>query len=155
MEVLVTPSYVPETMRALELLRNFLMRPGRLAIIVDEFGGTEGIISLADIIEEIISDAVPAADHTLYIQEIGTEKWLVNASARLDDLSEYLGFDLEEEGIDTVGGLVFTLFGALPRPGEQIRLGDLLFTVRKSSRKRIQEVVVTLSPQKKGEESGE
>ncbi len=154
MEALVAPSYVPETMKALELLRNFLMRPGRLAIILDEFGGTEGIITLADIIEEIISDAVPAADHTLYIQEIGTEKWLVNAAARLDDLSEHLGFDLEEDGIDTVGGLVFTHFGSLAPPGERIRLGDLVFTVRRSSRKRIEEVVVMLSPQKKEEESG-
>jgi putative hemolysin len=155
MEVLVTPSYVPETMKALDLLRNLLMRPDRLAIIVDEFGGTEGIITLADIIEEIISDAVPAADHTLYIQEIGTEKWLVNAAARLDDLSEHLGIELEEDGIDTVGGLVFTHFGSLPRPGEQIRLGDLVFTVRKSSRKRIEEIVVVLDPEDKEEKSGE
>jgi len=155
METLVAPSYVPETMKALDLLRNFLMRPGRLAIIVDEFGGTEGIISLADIIEEIISDAVPAADHILYIQEIGTNQWLVNAAVRLDDLSEHLGIDLEEDGIDTVGGLVFTHFGSLPRPGEHIRLGDLLFTVRKSSRKRIEEIVVVLAPLEKEEVSRE
>src|SRR5205823_7543549 len=81
-EVMIPPSFVPETMKALELLRNFLTHRQGLAVIVDEFGGTEGIITLADIIEEIISDAVPSADHDLYIENLGDGRLIVNGNAR-------------------------------------------------------------------------
>ena len=69
-ETLIVPSFVPETMRAMNLLRRFLSAPQGLAIVVDEFGGTEGIITLADIIEEIISDAAPLGDAELYIEPL-------------------------------------------------------------------------------------
>ncbi|MEY2511710.1 MAG: magnesium and cobalt exporter, family, partial [Verrucomicrobiota bacterium] len=69
-ETLIVPSFVPETMRAMDLLRRFLSAPQGLAIVVDEFGGTEGIITQADIIEEIISDAAPLGDAELYIEPL-------------------------------------------------------------------------------------
>ena len=69
-ETLLNPSFVPETMRAMDLLRGFLSHPQGLAIVVDEFGGTEGIITLSDIVEEIISDAAPLGDAALYIEPL-------------------------------------------------------------------------------------
>ena len=101
------PSFVPETMQALDLFRSFLTHPQGLAIVVDEFGGTEGIITLSDIIEEIISDAAPLGDADLYIEPLDDGRFLVSGNARLDDLSEHLGFELEADGIDTIGGLDF------------------------------------------------
>lgn len=141
-ERLVAPSYVPETMKAIELLRSFLNHPQGLAIVVDEFGGTEGIVTLADIVEEIISDAVPLAEQELYIESIGDGRLIVNGSARLEDINELLGTALEEEGIDTIGGLIFNRLGTLPRPGTQMELEDVTLTVRRTSRKRIEEVMV-------------
>ena len=87
------------------LAQQFLRLPQGLAIVVDEHGGTEGIITMADIVEEIISDAVPTADHSLYIENAGEGRLIVNGNARLDDISELLGVKLEEDGIDTIGGL--------------------------------------------------
>lgn len=148
-EHLEAPSFVPETMRALDLLRAFLRRPQRLAIVVDEFGGTEGVITFNDIVEEVIGDAVPRGDEALYIEEVGKGKWLASGSARLDDLGELIGVDLKREGLDTIGGLIFNQLGYLPKPGTTADIPPLHLEIRQSSRKRILEVAVekTSSPE--------
>jgi putative hemolysin len=141
-ETLLAPSFVPETMHALDLLKLFLTHPQGLAIVVDEFGGTEGIITMTDIVEEILSDAVPRGDADLYIEPLENGKFLVSGHARLDDLSEHLGFELETDGIDTIGGLVFNRLGYLPPPGTQLEIPRLSITVRRASRKRIRELLL-------------
>lgn len=141
-ETLIAPSFVPETMPALELLRRFLTVPQGLAIVVDEFGGTEGIITLDDIIEQIISDAAPLGDAELYIEPIDECRLLVSGNARLDDLTEHLGFELTADGIDTIGGYIFNRLGYLPKPGQKLDLPHVAITVRRVSRKRIEEAVL-------------
>ena len=141
-ERLVPPSFVPETMKAIELLRSFLTHPQAIAIVVDEHGGTEGIVTLADIVEEIISDAVPRGDRELYIETLGPGRLLVNGAARIDDLNELLSTHLEAEGIDTIGGYVFNRLGALPKPGVQVEIDGLKLLVRRTSRKRIEELLI-------------
>jgi putative hemolysin len=142
-EMLLAPSFVPETMRALDLLKLFLTHPQSLAIVVDEFGGTEGIITMSDIVEEILSDAAPArGDVDLYIEPLENGKFLVSGHARLDDLREHLGFELEADGIDTIGGLVFNQLGYLPQAGARIELPRLAVIVRRTSRKRIKELLL-------------
>jgi CBS domain containing-hemolysin-like protein len=142
-ETLLAPSFVPETMRALDLLKLFLTHPQSLAIVVDEFGGTEGIITMSDIVEEILSDAAPArGDVDLYIEPLEDGKFLVSGHARLDDLREHLGFELEANGIDTIGGLVFNRLGYLPQAGAKIELPRLAVTVRRTTRKRIEELLL-------------
>ena len=145
-ERLIAPSFVPETMKAIDLLRNFLNHPQGLAIVVDEHGGTEGIVTLADIIEEIISDAVPMAEHSLYIEAIADCQLIVNGRARLDDINEMLGSELKEEGIDTIGGLIFCRLGVVPRPGAQMDIDGLKLTIRRTSRKRVEEVLIVREP---------
>ena len=142
-EQLEPPSFVPETMKAIDLLRSFLSHPQGLAFVVDEHGGIEGIVTLADIVEEIISDAVPVAERTLYIEPVGNGALLANGSARLDDINELLSVPLVEEGIDTVGGLIFNRIGTLPRPGAELDVNGVRLTVRRTSRKRIEEVLIT------------
>src|SRR5437667_5251453 len=141
-EKLIAPSFVSETMRALELLNLFLTRPQGMGVVVDEFGGTEGIITMDDIMEEILSDAVPRGDVALYIEPLGHGRFLVSGNARLDDLSEHLGFQIDAEGIDTIGGLVFTRLGYLPPSGTKLEIPHLAITVRRSGRKRIEEVLL-------------
>jgi CBS domain containing-hemolysin-like protein len=141
-ETLLAPSFVPETMRALDLLKLFLTHAQGLAIVVDEFGGTEGIITTSDIVEEILSDAAPRGDVDLYIEPLEEGKFLVSGNARLDDLSEYLGFELEADGIDTIGGLVFNRLGYLPTSGTKLELPRLAVTVRRAGRKRIEELLL-------------
>ena len=141
-ETLLAPSFVPETMRALDLLKLFLTHAQGLAIVVDEFGGTEGIITTSDIVEEILSDAAPRGDVDLYIEPLEDGKFLVSGNARLDDLGEYLGFELEADGIDTIGGLVFNRLGYLPTSGTKLELPRLAVTVRRAGRKRIEELLL-------------
>jgi putative hemolysin len=141
-ENMIAPSFVSETMRALELLKLFLTHAQGLAIVVDEFGGTEGIITLSDIVEEILSDAVPRGDVDLYIEPLENGKFLVSGNARLDDLTEHLGFEIDADGIDTIGGFVFNRLGYLPPSGTQLEIPRLAITVRRAGRKRIEEILL-------------
>jgi putative hemolysin len=141
-EALIAPSYVPETMKAMDLLRSFLTHSQGLAIVVDEFGGTEGIVTLSDITEEIMSDAAPLGDADLYIEPLADGRFLVNGNARLDDLSEHLGFELEAEGIDTIGSFVFNRLGYLPPSGTRFEMPRLAITIRRTGRKRIEEILL-------------
>src|SRR5580692_415507 len=143
-ERLEAPSFVPETMRALDLLRAFLTHTQRLAIVLDEFGGTEGVVTFNDIVEEVIGEAVPRGDEVLYIEEISKGKWLASGSARLDDLGELTGVDLKREGLDTIGGLIFNQLGYLPKPGTTVDIPPLHLEIRQSSRKRVLEVAVEI-----------
>jgi putative hemolysin len=141
-EKLIAPSFVPETMRALELLKLFLTRPQGMAVVVDEFGGTEGIITMENLVEEILSGALPGEDSDFYIEPLGNGKFLVSGNARLDDLSEFLGFQIDAEGIDTIGGFVFTRLGYVPSSGTKLEIPGLVITVRRAGRKRIEEVLL-------------
>ena len=141
-ENLALPSFVPETMPAMNLLRSFLSHPQGLAVVVDEFGGTEGIITLSDVVEEIMSDAAPLGQADLYIEPLENGRFLVSGNARLDDLAEHLGFELEADGIDTIGGFVFNRLGYLPPSGTQVEMPRLAITVRRTARKRIEELLL-------------
>lgn len=145
-ELLAPPSFVAETMKALDLLRSFLTHPQAMAFVVDEHGGVEGLVTLADLVEEIISDAVPDSERELYVEVREDGTLLASGSARLEDLAEHLPVQLEEEGIDTIGGLIFNRLGTLPKLGTQLELDCLKVTVQRVSRKRIEEVLIELPP---------
>ena len=99
-----------------------MTRAQGMAIVVDEFGGTEGIVTISDIIEDILSDAAPLGDTDLDIEPLAEGRYLVNGRARLDDLSERLGFDFDASGIDTIGGYVFNQLGRVPEVGTELKL---------------------------------
>lgn len=141
-ECLEPPAFVPETMEALELLRSFIRHSKHMAILVDEFGGIEGIVTISDLIEELIGEEGLSGQSELYIEEIGPGRLLASGNARLDDLGERLGLDLEHEVIDTLGGLLIERAGELPRPGALVRLPGWRATVRRATRKRIKEVLL-------------
>lgn len=150
-ENLAAPSFVPETMQALDLLRAFLKHPQRLAIVVDEFGGTEGVVTRDDIVEEILGDVAPRADEELYLQDMGDGSWLASGSVRLEDLAEVLAFSPPEE-VDTLNGLIFNRLGYVPRSGDTVQVPPLEIEVRQSTRRRVVEVVVrNLEPRGAGQ----
>jgi magnesium and cobalt exporter, CNNM family len=134
------PSFVPETMRALDLLRAFLKHPQRLAIVIDEFGGTEGVVSMSDILDEILADVAPRGDEELYLEELGNGAWLACGSVRLEDLEEALHLDFDTEEFDTLNGLIFNRLGYVPRSGEKVQVPPLDLEVRQSTRRRVVEV---------------
>jgi len=145
-EQLHPPSFVPETMKALELLKSFIKHPQGMAVIVDEYGGTEGVVTLNDIVEEIISDAVPSGEQELYIEPLGEGRVIAAGRTRLDDLAE-LGFKLETDGVDTIGGLIFNQTGNIPRVGATIEINKVWIRVRRSSRRGIDEVLLVMDRQ--------
>ena len=134
------PSFVPETMRALDLLRAFLKHPQRLAIVIDEFGGTEGVVTMSDILDEILADVAPRGDEELYLEELGNGAWLACGSVRLEDLEEALHLDFDTEEFDTLNGLIFNRLGYVPRSGEKVQVPPLDLEVRQSTRRRVVEV---------------
>jgi CBS domain containing-hemolysin-like protein len=140
-EQLLPPSFVPETMKALELLKSFIKHPQGMAVIVDEYGGTEGVVTLNDIVEELISDAVPSGEQELYIEPLGEGRVIAAGRTRLDDLAE-LGFALEADGVDTIGGLIFNRAGSIPRAGSCVRIDNVWIRVRRSSRRGVDEVML-------------
>jgi len=142
------PSFVPETMRALDLLRAFLKHPQRLAIVIDEFGGTEGVVTLGDILDEILAEVAPRGDEELYLEELGNGAWLASGSVRLDDLEEALHLAFHTEDFDTLNGLIFNRLGYVPRAGETVQVPPLELEVRQSSRRRVVEVKLRRLEQK-------
>src|SRR5215471_14272900 len=141
-EKLIAPSFIAETMRAVELLKLFLTHPQGMGVVVDEFGGTEGIITMEDLVEEILSGTVPRNGADFYIEPLGNGKFLVSGNARLDDLTEHLGFEIDAEGIDTIGGFIFTRLGYMPSSGTKLEIPGLTITVRRAGRNRIEEVLL-------------
>jgi magnesium and cobalt transporter len=93
-------------------------------------------------VEEILGGTAPREDAAFYIEPLGNGKFLVSGNTRLDDLSESLGFEIDGEGIDTIGGFVFTRLGYLPSSGTKFEIPRLAITVRRAERKRIEEVLL-------------
>jgi len=141
-EALLPPSFVPETMEASELLGSFLRHRQPLAVVLDEFGGVEGVVTLDDFIEEILRAAAPRVEADLYIEQTGEGRLMASGSARLEDLSEYLGFDARMEGVETIGGYIINSLGKLPYQGASVRLGSWKVTVRSMMQRRVREVML-------------
>lgn len=141
-EALLPPSFVPETMEASQLLNSFLKHRQPLAVVLDEFGGVEGVVTLEDFVEELLGDAAPRVEADLYIEQLGDGRLLAAGTARLDDLSEYVGFDATRDGIETIGGYITNELGKLPRQGASVRLGPWKLTVQSMSQRRVREVAL-------------
>ena len=109
------PFFVPEAKRIDDLLRELRRRKTHIAVVVDEYGGVSGIVSMENIIEEIIGDIQDEFDDEKEdIQELGSGAWLCDTRVNLEDLSERIGISLPEDEFDTLGGFVFDLFGKIP-----------------------------------------
>ena len=141
-ERLSPPSFVPETMNALDLLRSFTQHRQHLAILLDEYGGIEGIVTLSDIVEQLLGEEGPDARNELYIERLGPERVLAAGGTRLDDLSEQIGIEADDEDIETIGGLVVAHFGSVPQAGDSFVHGGWRITVRRATRKRVREVLI-------------
>ena len=117
-----TPLYVPESMGVLDLLARMRAERVHLAIVVDEFGGTEGLITIEDVVEEIVGEIEDEHDEELpgLLIPIDDGIWDADARAELEDVAEAIDARLGavEEDVDTLGGLAFVLAGRVPETGE-------------------------------------
>jgi len=131
--------FVPETKSLAAQLRDFQRGPGHLAIVVDEFGGTSGLVTLEDVLEEIVGEIHDEYDvnEEPEIEREGNDRFWVNGRVTLDDLSAVLGVSLERDEVSTVGGLVYAELGRVPRPGEELRVAGFRIVVEQVARRRI------------------
>ena len=136
------PVLVPETMNALDAFRQHLAAEDSAIVIVDEYGGFEGLLARSNIIERVIGKVAPRQSAELAIQPLGDGRYLVSGMLRLDELNRDLDLNLDEEGMDTVGGLVISQFGRLPKRGEEIRVKSVNFHVLRADSRRLHSVLV-------------
>lgn len=143
-QVMRPASVVPDTKRAGDCLRDFRRQRIHLAIVVDEYGGTAGLVTLEDLIEEIVGEIFDEYDEVESpITQVDERRWRVDASVPLTDLEHEWGAGLlPETEYDTLGGLVLELFGRFPGIGEQVERGGITYRVEGVTHNRLRRVVV-------------
>jgi putative hemolysin len=141
-------SFVPETKRVPELLKEFQRQRVQIAIVVDEYGGTAGLVTLEDLLEEIVGEIRDEYDvETEPVVDEGNGSWVFSAKVNIDEVRERLGVDIELDGSETVAGFVLTRVGRVPTPGETFDLDGLVVEVLEADRRRIHKVRFRRAPQ--------
>lgn len=136
-------SVIPESKRLNALLKEFRDSHNHMAIVVDEYGGVSGLLTIEDVLEEIVGEIDDEHDpeEAQFIQQEaerdGRPSYLVRALTRIEDFNEYFDCSLPDDDYDTAGGLVMHELGRLPRRGESLRFGGFEFRVTKADRRRI------------------
>jgi len=151
---------VPETITMDNLVREFKKRQGQMAIVIDEFGGTSGLITLEDVLEEIFGEVQDEfdADEEADIKEVALDTYHANAMMRIDEISEYFELEIEDEDVDTIGGLVVKVLGRIAEINDVVKIKDLEFTVKEIDGARITKLLIikkTLQEPEKVQESAE
>jgi CBS domain containing-hemolysin-like protein len=147
MDILRSPYFVTGTTRVMDLLRNLQSRQTHLAVVTDEYGGTAGIITIEDILEEIVGEIMDEHDNaTSLITPLDENSSVVDARLEIEKLGKHLGVDLPEGDFESVGGFIIHLLGKIPEKGAQISYGPLDFTVHSADERKIHKVKVTRSP---------
>jgi magnesium and cobalt transporter len=140
LRVLLRPAkFIPESKRLNVLLKEFRSNRLHMAIVVDEYGGVAGLITIEDVLEEIvgeIDDEHDTDDETAFIRPQG-EAFIVRALTPVEDFNQYFQADLSDERADTIGGLVMMELGRLPKGGETVNLGRFHFQVLRADNRRI------------------
>ena len=139
------PYFVPESKRADALLQEFQAKRLQMAIVVDEYGGTAGLVTLEDLLEELVGEIADEYDEPeRLIQRVDATTYRVAGKLPIEQLNAATGLKISNEGYDTVGGWVLDLFGRVPRRAERTETAELQLTVEKVERTRIVEVLVAL-----------
>jgi CBS domain containing-hemolysin-like protein len=135
--------FVPESKRVAELLKEMQQEQVHVAVVVDEYGAVAGLVTLEDLLEEIVGEIADEYDRAEpQVEPAGDGRFLVNARLAVDELNELLDVELPQEEWDTVGGLIMGLLGRLPSQGESVDLEGLRFTAERVKGRRIAKVLV-------------
>jgi magnesium and cobalt transporter len=150
------PFFVPETMKISKLLGEFQTKRSHMAIVVDEFGGTAGLITLEDVLEEIVGDIQDEYDvDEKLVTKLGDDRFSVDARIPIAELEEQTGFKFpDEEGYDTLGGFVTSRAGGkVPQRGAEIYVDGLVLKVTDADEKRVARVEITRPPKQEEAET--
>ena len=140
------PYYVPESKRIGVLLQSFRKKREHLAVVVDEYGGMEGIVTLEDVVEEIVGEIHDEYDiEELDFRKLGDGHYLIDAAMPLREVNRRFNLDLPEEHVTTLAGHLLQIMGKIPVEGDSCEEGNLLFRVRRMEDRRIEEVEMIFS----------
>ncbi len=145
-EVLRPAVFVPESKRLNVLLREFRTSRNHMAIVVDEYGGVAGMVTIEDVIEQIvgeIEDEHDIDDEDTDIQPVGPDRHTVRALTSIEDFNEHFGVSFDDEEYDTIGGLLLARFGHMPKRGETMDMGAFHFKVLRADSRRLHLLEVT------------
>jgi CBS domain containing-hemolysin-like protein len=145
-DIIRKPYFVPETKKINDLLSELQQKRIQIAIVIDEFGGTAGMVTLEDIVEEIVGEIQDEYDEEKpTVEKISDTEFIINAYATVYDVNEHLPHDLpEDEDFDTVGGLVSHAFGKIPEVGDSEECYGYLFTILKKTEQNIETIKLEL-----------
>jgi CBS domain containing-hemolysin-like protein len=143
--LLRTPVFVPESMSVDDLLHEFQRRKVHLAIVLDEYGGTAGLVTIEDLLEEIVGEIQDEYDvEEPLIVKLSEDEARIDGRADVDDLAELFDVTLaleDEAEFDTVGGLIYHRIGGVPKPGDQVAVDGLTLTVETTDGRRVGKVL--------------
>ncbi|WP_432822424.1 HlyC/CorC family transporter [Trichloromonas sp.] len=141
------PYFVPESKRIETLLQSFRKRRIHLAVVVDEYGGVEGIVTLEDIVEEIVGEIQDEYDDDdVLLRELEPGRYLVDGSTSLRAINRRFGLNLSEEHVNTLAGFMLRLLGAIPQEGDRCQSNGAIFTALKVVDRRVEEIEMILPP---------
>jgi CBS domain containing-hemolysin-like protein len=132
---------VPESKHVSELLKQFQRAQTQIAIVVDEYGGTAGLVTIEDMLEEIVGEIRDEYDvESEPIVDEGSGRYIFNGKVDIDEVNQRLGVQIEREGFETVGGFLLTHLGRVPAVGEHLEIDGLVVEVLEVERRRIHKV---------------
>jgi CBS domain containing-hemolysin-like protein len=139
--------WVPESKKVADLLREMQREKFHMALVTDEYGSVTGLVSLEDLLEELVGEITDEYDREeAEFEQVGDRVYRMSGKTSIDDLNELLEVDLPDEEWDTVAGLVLDILGHIPEEGEECRIDGLTFMAEEVKGRRIEKVLITRDP---------
>ncbi len=141
------PYLLPESLGVLEALADMRKRHRAVAVVVDEYGGVAGLLTVKDLLEPLVGDLHDEfdQDQEARIVRVDGERWLIDGQTNVDDVQQRLGLDIPEGEYVTLGGLLFSRFGHIPEEGEEVRVGEWNLKVVEMDKRRVAQVLATFA----------
>ena len=141
------PYLLPETLGVLEALADMRKHRRAVAVVVDEYGGVAGLLTVKDLLEPLVGDLHDEFDEVeeAHIVRVDNTRWLIDGQTNVDDVRERIGIDIPDGEYVTLGGLLFERFGHIPAEGESVRVGDWDMRVVEMDKRRVAQVVATFA----------
>lgn len=154
-DVLRPAVFIPESKRLNILLNEFRSNRNHMAIVVDEYGGVSGLVTIEDVIEQIVGEIADEhdIDEATFIKEHGNGQFILKALTPIEEFNEYFKANLSDEEFDTIGGLVMSKFGYLPKPGESVAIDNYKFKVLHADSRRTHLLRMKIAPVAQEEQS--
>jgi CBS domain containing-hemolysin-like protein len=142
--VMRQPYFIPETKRLEELLKEFKEKRVHMAIVVDEYGGLSGLVTIEDLIEEVFGEIEDEYDQRTEgkMRTLDDGSISVDGKLEIEELERHFDVEIQKENFETVGGFIFHLLGRVPKAGERVNFGDLVMTIESADRRRIGRVKI-------------